>query len=92
MPKGTFWYHSHIGAQRTNGVYGPFIIKERFPPGVMPPTDMIMTVGDWHHEDADAVCIQFHHLFQGYFIFISIPSIGFVSMITGFLYQISAAE
>ncbi|XP_065665472.1 uncharacterized protein LOC136086901 [Hydra vulgaris] len=28
-PKGTFWYHSHVGSQRTNGAYGAFIIKER---------------------------------------------------------------
>ena len=52
---GTYWYHSHIGSQRTNGVYGAFIIKKRYPPGVVPPIDMIMTVGDWHHEDSDSV-------------------------------------
>lgn len=52
---GTYWYHSHIGSQRTNGVYGAFIIKKRYAPGVVPPIDMIMTVGDWHHEDSDSV-------------------------------------
>ena len=26
---GTFWYHSHTGNQRTKGVYGAFIIRER---------------------------------------------------------------
>lgn len=57
-PRGTFWYHSHIGAQRSNGVYGPLIIKQRFPPRITPPQDMIMTVGDYHHEDADEVYVK----------------------------------
>ena len=26
---GTFWYHSHTGDQRTKGIYGAFIIRER---------------------------------------------------------------
>ena len=28
-PSGTFWYHSHSGAQRTDGFYGTLIVKER---------------------------------------------------------------
>ena len=28
-PSGTFWYHSHTGAQRTDGFYGALIVKER---------------------------------------------------------------
>ena len=27
-PSGTFWYHSHTGAQRTEGIYGAIVIKE----------------------------------------------------------------
>ena len=27
-PAGTFWYHSHSGAQRTDGFYGALIVKE----------------------------------------------------------------
>ena len=27
-PSGTFWYHSHIGTQRTDGFYGALIVKE----------------------------------------------------------------
>ena len=27
-PPGTYWYHSHVGAQRTNRAYGALIIKE----------------------------------------------------------------
>ena len=28
-PSGTFWYHSHTSTQRTDGMYGGFIILER---------------------------------------------------------------
>ena len=28
-PPGTFWYHSHSGAQRTDGFYGALIVKEK---------------------------------------------------------------
>lgn len=58
LPRGTLWYHSHVGSQRSNGVYGPFIIKERSVPGVITPIDMIMTVGDWHHENSDELYIK----------------------------------
>ena len=27
-PSGTFWYHSHSGGQRTDGVFGALIVKE----------------------------------------------------------------
>ena len=27
-PSGTFWYHSHTGTQRTEGLYGALIVKE----------------------------------------------------------------
>ena len=55
-PRGTFWYHSHIGAQRTNGVFGAFIIKEKPRKNFNPPTDVIMQVGDWHHHSSEEVC------------------------------------
>ena len=28
-PPGTFWYHSHSGPQRTDGLFGALIIKEK---------------------------------------------------------------
>ena len=28
-PSGTFWYHSHTGAQRTDGLFGALIVKEK---------------------------------------------------------------
>ena len=27
-PTGTMWYHSHVGVQRTEGMYGALIVKE----------------------------------------------------------------
>ncbi|XP_063427005.1 uncharacterized protein LOC134710560 [Mytilus trossulus] len=29
LPYGTFWYHSHLGAQRSDGIAGAFIILKR---------------------------------------------------------------
>ncbi|KAH3694162.1 uncharacterized protein LOC127861637 [Dreissena polymorpha] len=50
-PKGTFWWHSHAGAQRTMGVYGAFIIKERTETTT---EDLIMQITDWNHDmDSD---------------------------------------
>ena len=54
-PKGTFWYHSHVGAQRTNGVFGAFVVKEKPQRNVNPPTDVIMQVGDWQHRSSEEV-------------------------------------
>ena len=28
-PAGTHWYHSHVGAQRTDGLFGALIVRER---------------------------------------------------------------
>ncbi|XP_064605204.1 uncharacterized protein LOC135470287 [Liolophura sinensis] len=48
-PKGTFWYHSHMGSQRTMGLYGPIIIHERKPiyPGLQ---EFTWTITDWNHD------------------------------------------
>lgn len=50
-PKGTFWWHSHAGAQRSMGVFGAFIIKDRHETKV---EDRIMQIQDWNHDwDSD---------------------------------------
>ncbi len=28
-PSGTMWYHSHVGTQRTEGLFGPLIVREK---------------------------------------------------------------
>ena len=63
-PSGTFWYHSHSGAQRTDGFYGALIVKEslrrrrqirkRLPKKYRNFTDLpdqhTLTLLDWQHE------------------------------------------
>ncbi|XP_033746713.1 laccase-25-like [Pecten maximus] len=44
-PKGTYWYHSHVGDQRAKGMNGAFIIRER----TSSVSEQIMTVQDWNH-------------------------------------------
>lgn len=48
-PKGTLWYHSHMGSQRTMGLYGPLIVHERHPTEPKY-EEFIWTVSDWNHE------------------------------------------
>lgn len=51
-PKGTYWYHSHAGAQRAKGLYGALIIRERNHPPIVRGVseDFIMQVQDWNHD------------------------------------------
>ena len=63
-PAGTFWYHSHSGAQRTDGFYGALIVKEspkrrkqirkRLPKKYRNfkdlPDQHTLTLLDWQHE------------------------------------------
>ena len=34
IPSGTFWYHSHTGTQRTDGMFGALVILERNKPEI----------------------------------------------------------
>ena len=59
-PSGTFWYHSHSGAQRTDGLYGALIVKEtlRRLPNITKalgdfedlPGEHTLNLVDWQHE------------------------------------------
>ena len=63
-PAGTFWYHSHSGAQRTDGFYAALIVKEsddrmiqireKLPPRYRAfedlPGEHTLTLLDWQHE------------------------------------------
>ena len=60
-PSGTFFYHSHIGGQRIDGLFGALIVKRR-PGNVRKELDVtkdnfIMHVGDWFHERASLVSL-----------------------------------
>lgn len=77
-PSGTFWYHSHSGAQRTDGFFGALIVKERpehykdvkkilsQDHGVADfedlPGEHTLTLLDWQHE---ASLATFAQLFAG---------------------------
>ena len=63
-PSGTFWYHSHSGAQRTDGFYGALIVKEslermtgirwelpeQYREFIDLPGQHTLTLLDWQHE------------------------------------------
>ncbi|XP_041379560.1 laccase-2-like [Gigantopelta aegis] len=46
-PRGTFWYHSHVGAQRSMGLYGAFVVREKKP---LEMPERIMILSDWNHD------------------------------------------
>ncbi|XP_046357778.2 laccase-5-like [Haliotis rufescens] len=54
-PKGTFWYHSHNANQRTMGLQGPLIIKEK-KASIM--EEMVMVLQDWNHDDSTTVHLK----------------------------------
>lgn len=50
-PRGTFWYHSHVGAERSMGVFGAFVIREKVETDV---EEHVMQIQDWNHDfDSD---------------------------------------
>ena len=65
-PSGTHWYHSHTGVQRSDGLFGALIVKER--PDVVTqirqalpnelkqyqdnPAEHVITITDWYREPA----------------------------------------
>ena len=65
-PSGTHWYHSHTGVQRSDGLFGALIVKER--PAVVnqirqalptelkqyqdKPAEHTVTIADWYREPA----------------------------------------
>ena len=46
-PKGTFWYHSHVGDTRSMGIFGSFVIREKKRTNV---EEHIMQIQDWNHD------------------------------------------
>ena len=53
---GTFWYHSHVGSQRTNGLYGALIIKNASKAYL---EEFTVHVTEWNHDmDADTAFLK----------------------------------
>ena len=65
IPSGTFWYHSHSGAQRTDGLYGGLIVIERnavnYPiQFVDRPESHTVLLSDWQQEASIDLFTQIH--------------------------------
>ena len=64
-PSGTFWYHSHTGPQRTDGLFGALIVRERVHPIGLPsfkddPVRHAITLLDWQRESSLDLFVQIH--------------------------------
>ena len=71
LPSGTYWYHSHSGTQRSDGLFGILIIRERIdsitqikadlatkfgiPNYIDTPGQHSITLTDWYREEGDVV-------------------------------------
>ena len=65
MPSGTFWYHSHSGAQRTDGLFGALIVKEKKIPPLLEnvidtPGSHSITLLDWAREASLDLFVRLH--------------------------------
>lgn len=52
---GTYWYHSHSGAQEQIGLYGPLIIDPLEPEPYKYDRDCVVLLSDWTFEDPTRV-------------------------------------
>jgi FtsP/CotA-like multicopper oxidase with cupredoxin domain len=53
-PAGTHWYHSHVGVQYGNGLFGPFIVDEASPIAAYD-RDEVLLINDWFREEGDVL-------------------------------------
>ena len=78
-PSGTFWYHSHSGAQRTDGLFGALIVKEKEIPDGLPnfedvPGDHTLTLLDWQRESSLDLFVQIHSSLR-YFVGLEVDQV-----------------
>ena len=71
-PAGTHWYHSHLGAQRTDGLFGGLIVREKndtqqraveaigLGPFLDIPNQHTLTLIDWQRESSLSLFVQIH--------------------------------
>ncbi|KAL3866697.1 hypothetical protein ACJMK2_043978 [Sinanodonta woodiana] len=64
-PTGTFWYHSHMGGQRTMGAFGALIIRNRMKENAA--QEHVMTIQDWNHDwDSELAYMKIQHgMYEG---------------------------
>ena len=70
FPAGTHWYHSHSGAQRTDGLFGALIVKEdsdvqlvannAYGGFIDAPQSHTITLLDWQHKNSLELFTQLH--------------------------------
>ena len=73
-PAGTFWYHSHSGPQRTDGLFGGLIVKEKnlteayrgYGQFQDRPGEHTLSLLDWQRESSLDLFVQIHSSL-GYF-------------------------
>lgn len=53
-PFGTHWYHSHVGVQYGNGLFGPLIVEEREPIAKYD-REEILLLNDWFLQPGEAL-------------------------------------
>lgn len=53
-PAGTHWYHSHVGVQIGNGLFGPLIVEERTPIATYDREEVLL-INDWFHDLGDTL-------------------------------------
>jgi FtsP/CotA-like multicopper oxidase with cupredoxin domain len=53
-PAGTHWYHSHVGVQYGNGLFGPLIVEEREPIAAYD-REEILFINDWFLQPGDTL-------------------------------------
>ncbi|KIM72419.1 multicopper oxidase [Piloderma croceum F 1598] len=55
---GTYWYHSHSGAQYTDGLFGPLIIHSGDDPlvrGTDFDSEQVILLNDWYHDESSTI-------------------------------------
>ncbi|KAK6343679.1 hypothetical protein TWF730_011268 [Orbilia blumenaviensis] len=57
--RGTFWYHSHLSVQYTDGMFGPLIIHD--PTEMVPKVDeeKLVFMSDWYHTYGSVVVASY---------------------------------
>jgi FtsP/CotA-like multicopper oxidase with cupredoxin domain len=53
-PAGTHWYHSHVGVQYGEGLFGPLVVEERTPIAKYD-REEILLINDWFLQSGDAL-------------------------------------
>jgi FtsP/CotA-like multicopper oxidase with cupredoxin domain len=62
-PAGTHWYHSHVGVQYGNGLFGPLVVDEFVPPAKYH-REVILVINDWFLRPAEQILAGLLHPMQ----------------------------